>query len=60
MKCWKICKFGLGKERKTKNISSFEKWGFGEERKGEFRDSKSRKTGVKCGFSSIISHYVEV
>ena len=45
---------------KTKKLSTFEKWGFGEERNGDFRDSKTRKPGVKFGCIYSISHYNEV
>ena len=52
MKFGEFAKFGFFLNGKTKQLSSFEKWGFGEERNGEFRDAKTRKPGVKWQIKS--------
>jgi hypothetical protein len=49
----------LKQNGKNKKALRAQKWGVGEEWKEEFRDSKSRIPGVKCGCSCITSHYVE-
>jgi hypothetical protein len=49
----------MEKTKKLKGERRDKKWGVGEERKEELRDSKSRIPGAKCGYICSTSHYAE-